>query len=827
MKTGTSIIILLLIICPLIRGEGLKEQLEKKARENIELLHESKKNDLCNLMDNYSDVLIYFLIASEDPYKLEIADASVIESHYRHIKEHHWSLYEKEYRPEFFLSYIAKITVTDELITPYRQEFCADGLGIIADSFCSLYDRAVAVNLWCRERMTFQPTSGRDQDPLSVLRRSNLGRCEEMQIFYIAAARSAGIPARPASTPLWAHTDNNHAWVEVYANNRWHYLGAAEPDYTLDRAWFTQNLDKVLLVTARSVYPDSTDIELFKSDNNYFINSTPNYADTRKIKIQAINRDHEPVKDAEFLINVFNWGMLRPILRLKTGANDSVTLDTGAGSFIVTASNDGLYGLIEIPAGEADAEYEMELSPEIKENQFILHYPGVRSGKDEEKAPEGWNKRMEKSSENYSKAVSAYQETAIDFAEHSPILEAVWKRFRNNKAVFRNFYLQYEPEDTYLQYLGLIDEKFLWQCSEEQITSHYMLYCDLKSSDTYSEEEQIANILEPGVFYEELPGSRLKPELLQWREKDADKRTFLISRYLEDHYIIEPDRSLQGLLPVDLLMDRRYLTENQYKILLVFTLRQNFIPSLFSRNPGTVIIYSNNQWMDFDFNMHEFVLQAGESAGVPVKISYVDGDGQPLKPAEGQYTFTILRDGQFFPFQADAKFEGYVLNTELPRELYYLHTGYRVSDDETRVCLARLDTRDRDEISKKIILTRYPISWDNLTEEFFILKDIAEPLIKDPGADYIFLFGNHDREMVQRLAMKILSSCPQREFCWIGAMNFPEAPGNYLADKKYGDLLESNANFNNMIITLYYQSEEKSWQFYLGIWESLPGLNSP
>ena len=40
---------------------------------------------------------------------------------------------------------------------------------------------------------------------------------------------AVGIPARQVYTPRWAHTDDNHAWVEAWVDGEWHYLGASEP----------------------------------------------------------------------------------------------------------------------------------------------------------------------------------------------------------------------------------------------------------------------------------------------------------------------------------------------------------------------------------------------------------------------------------------------------------------------------------------------------------------------------------------------------------------------------------------------------------------------
>ena len=35
---------------------------------------------------------------------------------------------------------------------------------------------------------------------------------------------------RQGYTPRWAHTDDNHAWVEAWVNGKWYFLGACEPE---------------------------------------------------------------------------------------------------------------------------------------------------------------------------------------------------------------------------------------------------------------------------------------------------------------------------------------------------------------------------------------------------------------------------------------------------------------------------------------------------------------------------------------------------------------------------------------------------------------------
>ena len=86
-------------------------------------------------------------------------------------------------------------------------------------------DAILEVNHWCHEKATYQPSDARTHSPLATVYTA-IGRCGEESTFLVAALRAVGIPARQIYTPRWAHTDDNHAWVEAWANGKWYFLGA-------------------------------------------------------------------------------------------------------------------------------------------------------------------------------------------------------------------------------------------------------------------------------------------------------------------------------------------------------------------------------------------------------------------------------------------------------------------------------------------------------------------------------------------------------------------------------------------------------------------------
>ena len=74
------------------------------------------------------------------------------------------------------------------------------------------------------------------------------GRCGEESTFTVAALRSVGIPARQVYTPRWAHTDDNHAWVEAWADGKWYFFGACEPEPVLNLGWFNAPASRGMLM---------------------------------------------------------------------------------------------------------------------------------------------------------------------------------------------------------------------------------------------------------------------------------------------------------------------------------------------------------------------------------------------------------------------------------------------------------------------------------------------------------------------------------------------------------------------------------------------------
>ena len=132
----------------------------------------------------------------------------------------------------------------------------------------SLEKAILEVNHWCHEKVTYQSTDIRTISPLNAIK-SAYGRCGEESTFTVTAMRAAGIPARQCYTPRWAHSDDNHAWVEVWVDDNWHYLGACEPEPELDVAWFSGPALRAMLVDSNAFGKYSGSEETIRAENKY------------------------------------------------------------------------------------------------------------------------------------------------------------------------------------------------------------------------------------------------------------------------------------------------------------------------------------------------------------------------------------------------------------------------------------------------------------------------------------------------------------------------------------------------------------------------------
>ena len=211
----------------------------------------------------------------------------------------------------------------------------------------SMKDAILEVNHWCHEYATYKPSDGRTSPPLSTMSQA-IGRCGEESTFTVAALRAVGIPARQVYTPRWAHTDDNHAWVEAWADGQWYFLGACEPAPVLDMAWFNSPASRGMLMTT-NVFGnyEGPEEKLVIEPLNTTINVTEKYAPVGELKVKVTDKEGRPVENAKVAFSLYNYAEFYPVAIKRSDADGHASLNSGLGDAVVWATDGDNFGWVK------------------------------------------------------------------------------------------------------------------------------------------------------------------------------------------------------------------------------------------------------------------------------------------------------------------------------------------------------------------------------------------------------------------------------------------------------------------------------------------------
>ena len=252
-----------------------------------------------------------------------------------------WDIPEREFK-HFVLPLRVNNEPLDDFRTLYADTLCARVAGM------SIGEAALEINHWCHEMATYQPSDGRTSSPLQTIQRG-VGRCGEESVLAVAALRAAGIPARQVYTPRWAHTDDNHAWVEVWVDGKWHFMGACEPEPRLDMAWFTAPVSRALILHTKVFGDYHGDEDVIQRTPCYTeINVIRGYVPARRSVVTVVDEKGRPVKDARVEFKIYNYGEYYTVAAYQTDRKGQAALDMGCGDMVAWAAKGGRFGLAVI-----------------------------------------------------------------------------------------------------------------------------------------------------------------------------------------------------------------------------------------------------------------------------------------------------------------------------------------------------------------------------------------------------------------------------------------------------------------------------------------------
>ena len=240
----------------------------------------------------------------------------------------------------------------------------------------AMYDAVVEINYWCAEEATYRSTDARTQNPRTMYR-AGIGRCGEESALAVTALRSMGIPARQVYAPLWSHCDDNHAWVEVWCDGEWFFLGACEPEQRLNLGWFNVPASRAMMVHSKwfgGEEPEET-APTGRAGMAKVLNHLERYARTVRLTVKTVDEKGRPVPWAKVDFQVLNQGSFGSVAVLYTGAGPedcgAAQLRTGFGDLYVTAS-----------ACRGDAGTGFDAGAEILYGESLVSLRNIKEGEE-------------------------------------------------------------------------------------------------------------------------------------------------------------------------------------------------------------------------------------------------------------------------------------------------------------------------------------------------------------------------------------------------------------------------------------------------------------
>jgi transglutaminase-like putative cysteine protease len=261
----------------------------------------------------------------------------------------------KQIPEEEFLHFVLPPRVNNENLDEFRPTYYGELKQRVQG--LSMRQAALEVNHWCHEKVTYRGSDERTSSPMASIRTS-FGRCGEESTFTVSALRTVGIPARQVYTPRWAHTDDNHAWVEAWIEGKWYFMGACEPESDLNMGWFSEPARRAMLVHTRAYgWYNGAEPVIQQEERFSELNLIGNYATVKPFAVKVTSIDGKPVENAKVEFQLYNYSEFYPIASKLTDKDGIASITAGLGDLMIWAAKDNKYAYKKITVETTDTLY--------------------------------------------------------------------------------------------------------------------------------------------------------------------------------------------------------------------------------------------------------------------------------------------------------------------------------------------------------------------------------------------------------------------------------------------------------------------------------------
>lgn len=553
----------------------------------------------------------------------------------------------------------------------------------------SMEQAALEVNHWCHEKVNYRATDGRTSAPLALMRTS-WGRCGEESTFTTTAMRAVGIPARQCYTPRWAHTDDNHAWVEVWIDGEWRYLGACEPEPELDVAWFTAPAKRAMMVHTNVFGKyDGQEEKNQQSDLYSVINLLSNYTETRPASIKVVDENGKPVKDATVKFNVYNYAEFYPVATAKTNAEGKASIMTGRGDVFVWATDGSNYGYTKSTANSGEMIISLSNNAGKNSEEIIVLNPPVPQ-KIKELSPEkiaanAVRLAYEDSIRNAYMSTFITESDARLFAKENKLnADDTWKYLNASQGNWRDVmqFITHEKANPFLfPFLNSLSAKDLRDTPCDYLLSHMRL-TERSGLNSSLGEDMLAN----SIYSPRISNELIRPWRQYLQDTMADQTTMgvdMIVNYIKRNVKLD-DVENYYLCPISPqgAMELKVADSQSRNILFVALCRSEGIPARIESATSRPQYYSNGEWVNVNLN--------GESdtAYPQGSVTFNNVESNIVRPAySSHYTIAKFVDGDFvtLDFYGEEALKKLPGTVSVDEGYYRLMVGSRANDGSVTI----------------------------------------------------------------------------------------------------------------------------------------------
>lgn len=644
----------------------------------------------------------------------------------------------KDIPEDIFRHFVLPYRVNNEDLDTARLVFFDELKNRIKD--LSLYDAVLEVNHWSHEKVNYKGADIRTSAPLATMCTS-WGRCGEESTFTVTALRAVGIPARQVYTPRWAHTDDNHAWVEVFVDGKWQYLGASEPEPALNIGWFDKPVKRAMMVHSNvfGTY-NGTEEKLLETPLYTKINTLANYTKTKDLHVKVTDKKDKPIANATVTFGIYNYAEFYPMVTEKTDEKGIISINTGLGDLLISASKNNMYGYTKSVGTSTDTATIIikHLEPNNYEENLDIFPPVELTVKDISNEKRiATNKRMIQEDSIRNK----YTTTFMQPDEAEALAKKLNINIEKTKDIISKSYGNWKEISLYLQKNATDDRVFdlLYASSEKDIrdTPESIFTAHLKATqpnDGFPAEVYNEGILSPRIenellskwrsFFQKQIATdfaneiRSNPEkLVQWILENTEVKN-------EENYYHTPIRP-QGSFELKITD-----TEGR-KSLFVAMARSVGLPARINIITSQPQYYRQGEWKNVNFE---------QKAQQPTAILILKNSKKNKKTPEYYIHFTLQKfeNGAFrtLDFENSNTFEKFPAKIVLETGYYCLMTGNRDNDGNVMVKRTFFELKDDQphtavielrplEVKKKVLGTVNPL--ENITDmqgKTFSLKEL-------------------------------------------------------------------------------------------------------